>query len=96
MQGHFKITDTIQNNGSGEQKISNHFTGLLGEVEGIWEDFNVGGPLKFISAVGGYVELNVVALQKCHLRLCVLFSKRQFLICETNPCTDSTRQRVIL
>lgn len=86
----------LQDRSSGQQKISNHFTGLLGEVEGVWEDINVGGPLKFISAIGGDVELNVVSLQKRHLRLCVLFSKRQFLICETNPCTDSTRQSIIL
>lgn len=46
-----------------------HFTGLLGEVEGVWENVNVGSPLKLVSAVGGDVELYVVSLQKGHLGL---------------------------
>lgn len=67
-----------------------HFTGLLGEVEGVWEDVNVGSPLQLVSAVSGDVELYVVSLQKSHLGLCVLLAKRQFLISETNPGTDTT------
>lgn len=79
-----------------QNRISNHFTGLLGEVEGVREDLDVGGPLQFISAISGDVEVDVVSLQQRHFRLCVLLSKRQFLICETNPSADPTRQRVIL
>lgn len=77
-------------------RVSNHFTSLLSEVEGVWENFDVGGPLQFVSAIGGDVELDVVSLQQRHFRLGVLLSERQFLICETNPCTDPTGQRVVL
>lgn len=40
--------------------------------------------------------MNVVSLQKGHLGLCVLLTKRQFLVSKTNPGTDTTWQRVIL
>lgn len=41
---------------------SHHFTGLLGEAEGVWEDVDVGGSLQLISTVGGDVELYVISL----------------------------------
>lgn len=76
--------------------IFHHFTSLLGEVEGVWEDVDVGGPFKLISAVGGDVELYVISFQQRHLGLCVLLTKWEFLLSETNPSSDATRKRVIL
>lgn len=73
-----------------------HFTSLLGEVEGVWEDVDVRGPFQLISAVGGDVELYVIALQQRHLGLCVFLAKWEFLLSEPNPSSDTTRKRVIL
>lgn len=75
---------------------SYHFTILLGELESVWQDFDVGSPLKLVSAISRDVELYVVSFQKSHLGLCVLLAKWQFLVIETHPYTDTTRQRVIL
>lgn len=66
-----------------------HFAGLLGEVEGVWEDVDVGSPLQLVSAVGGNVELYVISLQQGHLGLCVLLAKWQLLVSEANAGTDT-------
>lgn len=76
--------------------ITHHFTGLLGEVEGVGEDVDVGGPLQLVPAVGGDVELNVVALQKGHFGLCVLLAERQLLVVETDAGTDPAWKGVVL
>lgn len=47
--------------------IPHHFTGLLREGEGVWEDVYVRGSLQLVSAVRGDVELDVISLQQCHL-----------------------------
>lgn len=77
-------------------RIHYHFTGLLGEVEGVWEDVDVSCSLQLVSAVGGDVELYVISLQQSHLGLCVLLAKWQLLVVKTNPGTDATWQRVVL
>lgn len=78
------------------QWIFHHFTGLLGEAKGVWEDVDVRGPFKLISAVGGDVELYVISLQQRHLGLCVLLTKWEFFLGEPNPSSDATRERVVL
>lgn len=75
---------------------SHHFPGLLGEVEGVWQDVDVGRPLQLIPAVGGDVELDVIALQQGHLGLGVLLPKRKLLVGKTDPGSDAARQRVVL
>lgn len=73
-----------------------HFSGLLGEVEGIWENVDVGRPLQLVSAVGGDVELDVISLQQGHFGLGVLLPEWKLLVGETNTGTDSAWQRVVL
>lgn len=73
-----------------------HFPGLLGEVEGVGQDVDVGGPLQFVSAVGGDVELDVIPLQQGHLGLGVLLPKRKLFVGEANAGGDSAGQRVVL
>lgn len=73
-----------------------HFAGLLGEVEGIWEDVDVGRPLQLVPAVGGDVELDVISLQQCHFGLGVLLPEWKLLVGETNAGTDPAWQRVVL
>lgn len=75
---------------------AHHFPGLLGEVEGVGQDVDVGRPLQLVPAVGGDVELDVVALQQGHLGLGVLLPKWKLLVVEADPGGDSSRQRVVL
>lgn len=73
-----------------------HFPGLLGEVEGVGQDVDVGGPLQLVPAVGGDVELDVIPLQQGHLGLGVLLPKRKLLVGEANAGADPAGQRVVL
>lgn len=75
---------------------THHFPGLLGEVEGVGQDVDVGRPLQLVPAVGGDVELDVIALQQGHLGLGVFLPKRKLLVVEADPGGDSSRQRVVL
>lgn len=58
----FISNDALCNAGGTPFYNSHHFTGLLGEAEGVWEDVDVGGSLQLISTVGGDVELYVISL----------------------------------
>ena len=64
---------------------THHLTGLLGEVEGVVQDVDVGGPLQLVTTVGGDVELHVVSLQQGHLRLGVLLPKQKLFVLKTDP-----------
>lgn len=52
-----------------------HFTGLLGEMEGVREDVDICCSLQFVPTVSGYIELDMVALQQGHFGLGVLLPK---------------------